>query len=60
MVKMLAENERLEKEVKRLRGWHDVVTECERIFGCPDTAETAYQSNLPNLCRDALANKREA
>lgn len=34
------------------RTWHDVVVECERILGCPDTAESPLMSNLPNLVRD--------
>ncbi len=34
------------------RTWHDVVIECERILGCPDTAASPTMSNLPNLVRD--------
>ena len=34
------------------RTWHDVVVECERIMGCPDTADSPTMSNLPNLIRD--------
>lgn len=33
------------------RSWYDVVRECERICGCPDTAENPTMSNLPNLVR---------
>jgi hypothetical protein len=29
-----------------------VVVECERILGCPDTADSPLMSNLPNLVRD--------
>ena len=38
--------------VRPERSWHDVVRECERILGCPDTAESPTMSNLPNLVRD--------
>ena len=37
--------------------WHDVVIECERIFGCKDTATYPARSNLPNLIRDLQSEK---
>lgn len=36
-------------------GWHRVVVDCERVLGCPDTAESPRMSNLANLCRDFKA-----
>jgi len=35
-------------------GWHKIVIECENIFGCADTAENPWSSNLPNLIRDLM------
>ena len=43
-----------------MRGWRDVVRQCERLLHYPDTAETPLSSNLPNLVRDALMKRREA
>ncbi len=37
--------------------WHELVKECERIIGTPDTAEAPHLSNLPNLVRDLITSK---
>lgn len=60
---LLSENAALratlaEKE-KEIEGWHKVVKECELLFGCEDTAESYWQSNLSNLVRDMKAELAE-
>lgn len=41
--------------------YKNLIVECERIFGCSDTHESPAMSNLPNLCRDAVAkNENQA
>lgn len=48
--------EQAEKRIAELEAevdqWHRIVTECERVHRCPDTASSALNCNLPNLCRD--------
>ena len=54
---LITDNNRLEKENKKLTGWHDVVQQCELMMGCRDTSESPRMSNLPNLVRDAMIQR---
>ncbi len=47
---------RAEKAEAERDGWHKIVQACERVFSCPDTADSYHTSNLANLCR-AHANR---
>jgi hypothetical protein len=42
----------MEKVKGEMDGWRRVVTDCERIMDCPDTAQSPSMSNLPNIVRD--------
>ena len=55
---LIIDNKRLETELNIAYGWHEVVKHCEEIFKTDDTAESPLMSNLPNLVRNALIDKR--
>ena len=48
----------MDKAIEQRDQWHEVIKECEYIFGCTDTAESASMSNLPNLIRDLISKNR--
>lgn len=42
----------------RPAGWEGVVWDCERVFGCPDHAESPEASNLTNIINEMRLNEK--
>lgn len=44
-----------QQDVERLKGWHEVVTDCEKVLNLEETATSPLNSNLANSIRDKIS-----